>query len=68
MAVLYFNRATGTAFVCDADYEDQLRESLGDALNKCERISAGHGAIKVKALADGHLDVTTLADRHILAG
>jgi len=56
MLTLYFNRKTGEAFIGEDRDEDDLRHLKSKGF---ERI-VPNGLVRVRALAKGHLDVTSI--------
>lgn len=69
MAYILFHRASGTAFVYDGQDAERIEAKLGpEVVAQCERLTTGGGTIRIDALGQATLSVTTLFDRALMNG
>ncbi len=72
--MIYFHRRTGVAFECAPEYLDRLKTRLRESVGvkfvegEWDILSSHGGALRIRAIEKGHLDVTSVTDYTILAG
>lgn len=72
MSVLLFHRGSGVGYIVEAEHVDEVRTALARVYPEgwvrafeVLQVPIG-GAIRIRAIGEGHLDVTTAARRDVL--
>jgi hypothetical protein len=62
--IIFLNRKKGEAIVAEDDELDEIQWALGNRITEFERVGAGNGCVRFRALNKAHLDVTTILSNH----